>query len=227
MGKWNTILRWAMSPIRSPQRAIAGAGAAAKTATVGAGAAYVGWQALVNDKPVVETVGETLVGKETNAAIKEGVHGTVSAAADTVGAAKEAVVGASEAIGSFTGSGSGNGGEGNGASWGGIGEFFRNITGGNGVGMIGNLLGNIFSGKVSMMSMLGLVASGLLLFGRFGWMGKIAGALMGMLLIGNNSKVVQQAQPRLTEANPENRHEETPAYKPTPYAESSRPTIRR
>lgn len=219
MGRWNTILRWATSPIRSPQRTIAGAGMAAKTATVGAGAAYVGWQALVNDKPVVETVGETLVGKETNAAIKEGVHGAVSATADTVGAAKDVIVGAGEAVNSINGNGNQSS-----STWGGIGEFFSNITGGNGVGMIGNLLGNIFSGKVSMMSMLGLAASSMLIFGRFGWMGKIAGALMGMMLIGNNSKVVQQAQvqPRIAEGQ-----EETANSKAISYEASARPTIRR
>lgn len=77
---------------------------------------------------------------------------------------------------------------------GGIGKFFSSLTSGNGAGMFGNLFSNIFSGKVSMMSMLGLVASALLIFGRFGWLGKIAGALLGMLLIGNNSRVVQQQQ---------------------------------
>ena len=214
MSKWSSILRWVSAPLRSPQTALAGAGTAAKTATIGAASAYVGWQALVNDKPVVETIGETLVGKETNAAIKEGVHGTVSATASTLGAAKDAVVGASEAIGNFTG---GDAEESGPTTWGGIGEFFKNITGGNGIGMMGNLFGNIFSGKVSMMSMLGLVASGLLIFGRFGWMGKIAGALLGMLLIGNNSKVAQQ------QSVPQ---KETAEIKPI--AENpSRPTIRR
>ena len=72
-----------------------------------------------------------------------------------------------------------------------------NLTSGNGTGMFGNLFSNIFNGRVSMMSMLGLVASALLIFGRFGWLGKIAGALLGMLLIGNNSRVAQQqTQPR-------------------------------
>ena len=50
---------------------------------------------------------------------------------------------------------------------------------------------NLFSGNVSGMSMLGLVASAFLIFGRFGWMGKIAGALLGMMMIGNNSTLQQ------------------------------------
>lgn len=41
------------------------------------------------------------------------------------------------------------------------------------------------------MSLLGLVASSLLVFGRFGWLGKIAGAVLGMMLIGNNAHVSQ------------------------------------
>ena len=34
-------------------------------------------------------------------------------------------------------------------------------------------------------------AAAFLTFGRFGWMGRIAGALLGMMLIGNNSTVHQ------------------------------------
>jgi hypothetical protein len=79
-------------------------------------------------------------------------------------------------------------------TWGGIGSFLRNITGGNGLNMFGNLFNNIASGNVSGMSMLGLLLSGLLVFGRFGWMGKIAGALMGMMLIGGNSQNQNVAQ---------------------------------
>lgn len=220
MSRWKTILRWASTPLRTPQRTIAGMGAAAKTATVGAGVTYVGWEALVNKKPVMETVGEALVGEETNEAIKEGVHGTVGAVADTVGATKDMLTGAADAVSSL---GNTSDSHGNGtASWGGIGEFFRNLTGGNGLGMMGNLLGNIFSGRVSMLSMAGLVASGLLLFGRFGWLGKIAGALLGMMLIGNNSRVIEQAQPR--QASPADDRKPAP---PADIDQPARSTVRR
>ena len=90
--------------------------------------------------------------------------------------------------------------------------------------MFGNLFSNIFSGKVSMMSMLGLVASALLIFGRFGWLGKIAGALLGMLLIGNNSRVVQQQPHRQNDQRqdaPEARLEQPQQEQP------QRPVIRR
>jgi hypothetical protein len=39
------------------------------------------------------------------------------------------------------------------------------------------------------MSLVGLVAAAFLSFGRFGWLGKIAGAMLGMMLIGNNSNM--------------------------------------
>lgn len=35
----------------------------------------------------------------------------------------------------------------------------------------------------------GLIAAAFLIFGRFGWLGKIAGAFLGMMLIGNNAGV--------------------------------------
>ena len=73
----------------------------------------------------------------------------------------------------------------------GISTFLGNMSGGNGGNMFGNFFSNLFSGNVSGMSMLGLVASAFLIFGRFGWMGKIAGALLGMMMIGNNASLQQ------------------------------------
>ena len=70
-------------------------------------------------------------------------------------------------------------------------DFFRNMFGGVGCDMIGNLFGNIGKGNVSGMSIVGLVAAAFMVFGRFGWMSKIAGALLGAMIIGNNSKVAQ------------------------------------
>lgn len=217
MGKWSSVLKWVSSPIIHPQRTLAGAGKAVKVATVGAGVGYVGWEALVNDKPVVQTVGDVVLGEETNAAVKETVHGTVETVVDTVGAAREAIGGVSDAVGNVNTVT---------ASWGGIGSFMSNLTGGNGTNMFSNLFNNIFSGKVSMMSMLGLVASALLIFGRFGWLGKIAGALLGMLLIGNNSRVVQQESQSRQNDRSQDAPEEKKEQQPTEQ-ESNRPVIRR
>ena len=60
--------------------------------------------------------------------------------------------------------------------------------------MIQNFGSNLFSGKMSGMSMAGLVLSGLLIFGRGGLLGKIAGALLAMMIVAMNSdnKVQQQ-----------------------------------
>lgn len=222
MGKWSSVLKWVSSPLVHPQRTLAGAGKAVKTATIGAGVGYVGWEALVNDKPVVQTVGDTLLGEETNAAVKDTVHGTVSAVGDTIGAAKDAIGGVTDAVNNVNTASS---------SWGGVGAFMKDITSGNGTNMFGNLFSNIFSGKVSMMSMLGLVASALLIFGRFGWLGKIAGALLGMLLIGNNSRVVQQQpQQRQNDQKQDGVNEDKEREKQQPKEEeeqSHRPVIRR
>ena len=80
------------------------------------------------------------------------------------------------------------------------------LTGG-GIGQGGGLLGNLFGGVSNLVgglfnggtsSMLGLVASAFLLFGGFGWMGKIAGALLAALSLGlfsgNNQQQKQLQQ---------------------------------
>lgn len=70
------------------------------------------------------------------------------------------------------------------------GGLFGNLFGG-----ISNLIGGLFNGGTG--SMLGLVASAFLLFGGFGWMGKIAGGLLAALslgLFGGNSQQQQALQ---------------------------------
>lgn len=80
----------------------------------------------------------------------------------------------------LTGGGTGQGG-----------GLFGNLFGG-----ISNLIGGLFNGGTG--SMLGLVASAFLLFGGFGWMGKIAGALLAALSLGlfsgNNQQQKQLQQ---------------------------------
>lgn len=41
--------------------------------------------------------------------------------------------------------------------------------------------------------MAGLITAAFLVFGRTGWLGKIAGLFLGMMLIGNNSGVARTA----------------------------------
>ena len=162
-----------------PQQTLKGLGAATKTAVVGGAAGYVAWEKLTTDKSVARIVGDAVVGSDTIDSVGEkvdGVTNTVTELKDTVGGAVDAVNGAVTSADS---------------KWNGISTFLGSMTGGNGGNMFSNFFSNLFSGNVSGMSMLGLVASAFLIFGRFGWMGKIAGALLGMMMIGNNATLSQ------------------------------------
>lgn len=171
-----------------PQRTLTGLGKATKTAVVGGGMGYLAWENIVNDKPIVRTAADVLVGEET---VEKGLK-VAGEASDKVDSMMEKVGENMESISSSVSGAS--------SAWGGIGSFLKNMLGGNGLDMLGNFFGNIGKGNVSGLSMLGLVASSLLVFGRFGWLGKIAGALMGMMLIGSNSRGIQTEQPSQSES---------------------------
>ena len=64
----------------------------------------------------------------------------------------------------------------------------NNLFGGNGTNMFGNFLDNLVHGKVSGLSIGALIAASYLIFGRTGLLGKIGGALMAMMMVGNNSQ---------------------------------------
>lgn len=194
MSAWAKILgfgkRLAINPatrslggaVVHPQRTLAGFGHATKTAVVGGGMGYLAWENIVNDKPVVRSVADVLVGEET---VDKGLEAAGKAAGEmkkAVGRTGEALQEVKESVSSLN------------ETWGGIGTFLGNLTGGNGLNMFGNFFANLGRGNVSGLGMLGLVASALLVFGRFGWLGKIAGLLMGMMLIDNNSKVERPQQ---------------------------------
>ena len=194
MGKWSTILGYGKRMVNNsatrslggaivhPQRTLAGFGHATKTAVIGGGMGYLAWENIVNDKPVVRTVADVLVGEEN---VDKGVEMAGQAAEkveQAVGQAGKALQDVKEGVSTMN------------QTWGGIGTFLGNLTGGNGLDMFGNFFSNLGKGNVSGLGMLGLVASALLVFGRFGWLGKIGGLLLGMMLIGNNSRV-EQVQP--------------------------------
>ena len=69
----------------------------------------------------------------------------------------------------------------------GISSFLSDVSSGNGGEMLGGFLGNLTHGNVSGMGIMGLVLSAFLVFGRFGWLAKLAGAMLAMMTIGNNS----------------------------------------
>lgn len=156
-----------------PQRTLTGAGKAVKTAAVGGAVGYVGWEKLTTDKSVTRIVSDAVIGSDTTDAI-----------ADTVSDVKELKTKAGEAVDAVNGVAS---------NMSGIGNFMHSISTGNVGDMFGNLFSNITSGKVGGMSLLGLVAAAFMTFGRFGWLSKIAGVLLGMYIIGNNSRAQQAA----------------------------------
>ena len=162
-----------------PQQTIKGMGTATKTAAVGAATGYVAWEKLTTDKSVARIVGDAVVGSDTIDSVGEKVEGVGNAVSHLGETASNAMNSVSEAVG-----GASN-------NLNGISNFLGSMTNGNGGNMFSNFFSNLFSGNVSGMSMLGLVASAFLIFGRFGWMGKIAGALLGMMMIGNNATLQQ------------------------------------
>lgn len=94
----------------------------------------------------------------------------------------------SQGIASLTGmlTGTGDGEGKSGGLFSGIGNFFSAFTSGQGGNLFGEFFKNIGQGKVSLMSILGLMGAGWLIFGRFGWLGKIFGAILGMSILGGN-----------------------------------------
>ncbi len=180
-----------------PQQTIKGMGTATKTAAVGAATGYVAWEKLTTDKSVARIVGDAVVGSDTIASVGEKVEGVGNAVSSLGETASNAMNSVSDAV---------NGANSN---LSGINNFLGNMSGGNGGNMFSNFFSNLFSGNVSGMSMLGLVASAILIFGRFGWLGKIAGVLLGMMMIGNNASLNQALGGGTAQQKPQ-----TPANEP-------------
>ena len=179
-----------------PSQTLRGAGQAVKTATIGGAVGYVGWEKLTTDKSVVRIVSDAVVG--------ESVTDTIAGTADGV---RELTGKAGEAVSSVSGAVTGIDNKLNGVS-----NFLRQASGGGGLDMFGNFFRNLGSGNVSGLSIAGLVAAAFLIFGRFGWLGKIAGAFLGMMLIGNNAGVFRTPE---TENVQRTRTPELPAEEQT------------
>lgn len=106
-----------------------------------------------------------------------------------------------------------------------VGSTFTNAVGGSqGGGQGGSLLGNLFGGVSNLLgglfnggtgSLLGLVASAFMLFGGFGWMGKIGGILLAALSLGL-FKGNSQSQQRTLQPAPEALVQPREAAIPTP-----------
>lgn len=179
-----------------PSQTLRGAGQAVKTATIGGAVGYVGWEKLTTDKSVVRIVSDAVIG--------EPATNTLAETADGV---RELTGKAGEAVSSVSGAVTGIDNKLNGVS-----NFLRQASGGGGLDMFGNFFHNLGSGNVSGLSIAGLVAAAFLIFGRFGWLGKIAGAFLGMMLIGNNAGVFRTPE---TENVQRTRTPELPAEEQT------------
>lgn len=214
MGVWSTLLKYGGKAAKGvgtataatgksmgkavlhPSQTLRGAGQAVKTATIGGAVGYVGWEKLTTDKSVVRIVSDAVIG--------EPATNTLAETADGV---RELTGKAGEAVSSVSGAVTGIDNKLNGVS-----NFLRQASGGGGLDMIGNFFRNLGSGNVSGLSIAGLVAAAFLIFGRFGWLGKIAGAFLGMMLIGNNAGVFRTPE---TENVQRTRTPELPAEEQT------------
>ena len=152
-----------------PSQTLRGAGQAVKTATLGGAVGYVGWKKLTTDESVVRIVSDAVIGKPATNAL-----------ANTADGVRELTGKAGEAVGAVSGINS---------KLDGVSNFLRETSNGGGMNLFGNFFRNLGQGNVSGLSIAGLVAAAFLIFGRFGWLGKIAGAFLGMMLIGNNAGV--------------------------------------
>lgn len=185
-----------------PAQSLKAAGTAVKTAAVGGGLGYVGWKKLTTDESVVGIVSDAIIGKEATQKVEDTVHGAVDGIRDL----KESVGGMTEKVSSAAENVDGK--------LNGISSFISDVSSGNGGEMLGGFLGNLTHGNVSGMGVIGLVLSSFLIFGRFGWMAKLAGAMLAMMTIGNNSRrglspSVAQTEPgRTAQAEKEMRQEE-------------------
>ena len=161
---------------------LGGLGTHSKGVLLGTGLTYGGWkymttghvpgEQLLNTGAEVATKAGDAVSKGLDAANKglDYVNKGLDKAPEMIQGTKEALTGG------VAGGGAGQGG-----------GLLGNLFGG-----VSNLIGGLFNGGTG--SMLGLVAGAFLLFGGFGWMGKIAGALLAALSLGLFSGNNQQQQ---------------------------------
>lgn len=182
MGFWSSLLRYGGRAVKSggdavihPANTLRTMGKAVKTAAVGGGVGYVAWEKLTSDKSVARIVSDAVIGESTTDSVMKTAD-DVRELKDKAGEAVDAVNGAMSNVDS---------------KWSGMTNFFRGLFSGNALDMFGNFFGNLGRGNVSGLSIAGLIAAAYLVFGRFGWLGKIAGTMLGLMLIGNNSNISQ------------------------------------
>lgn len=160
MGFWSSLLKTGGKAagatgkavggaVLHPSQTLRGAGSALKTATVGAAAGYVGWEKLTTDKSVVRIVSDAVIGEDTTNAIS----GTAKAATETVnkltGKAEQTFDSVSQASSSLS------------STLDGASNFLSGVSNGNAGNMLGNFFSNLAHGRISGLSIVGLIAGGI------------------------------------------------------------------
>ena len=197
MGFWTSIVNYGKSAVRGSGRMVTYGVTHPKQTAIAGAAGYAGWQYLANDQPLIDsagdmaskaadiTFGEKRVDKATEIATD-----TVNTVGDTVSAVGNKIDSATETL-----SGAVNTAKETTNALSGISNFFQGLTSGNGLGMIGNFFKNLASGNVGGLGIAGLIGAAILCFGRFGFLGKMLGGLLAMMVIGNNFKPTQAQAP--------------------------------
>lgn len=173
-----------------PATTLKNIGTGAKSAAIGGAAAYVGWEKLTTDKSVVGIVSDAVIGEGATAKVSD----TIDNVANEVKGIKDSVAGLTDNVNNTISNLD--------SKWNGMSNFLSNMFSGNGGNMFGNFFNNLAKGNVSGLSIAGLIVSALLVFGRFGWLGKIAGAVLGMMMIGNNAHMNQSVGGQKPQVSP-------------------------
>lgn len=180
-----------------PATTLRNLGTGAKSAAIGGAAAYVGWEKLTTDKSVVGIVSDAVIGEGASAKVSD----TIDSVVNEVKGIKDSVSGLTDNVNNTINNLD--------SKWNGMSNFLSGIFSGNGANMFSSFLNNLARGNVSGLSIAGLVVSALLVFGRFGWLGKIAGAVLGMMMIGNNANMSQSVSVQKQKENPNEKTSET------------------
>lgn len=212
MGFWTSIVNFGRSAVHGSGRVVTYAVAHPKQAVVSGAAGYAGWQYLVNGRPLIDSAGDmvgaaadvTFGGDRVDKA-KEIATDTVTTVSETASAIGDKIDSATETISEATATARETT-----SALSGIGNFFQGLTSGNGLGMIGGFFRNLASGNVGGMGIAGLIGAAILCFGRFGFLGKMLGGLLAMMIIGNNFR------PTATLTQPEQQQSSSRQAAPTP-----------
>lgn len=218
MGFWTSIVNYGKSAARGSGRVMTYTVTHPKQIAITGAAGYAGWQYLANDRPLIDSAGDmvekaadvTFGEKRVDKAV-EIAGDSVTAVSDTISAVGDKIDSATETLSSAvtTAKETTN-------ALSGIGNFLQGLTSGNGLGMIGGFFKNLASGNVGGLGIAGLIGAAILCFGRFGFLGKMLGGMLAMMVIGNNFKpaVAQTQAPQ-----------QSPERQQTPQVTAPQPTV--